>query len=177
MQGNDSKSMKTRLIFLIIAAFLGIQTAIGQTEKQVASIRAEVKLIDKNIGSYTKTKKNVEDVSLEGTESTFFVSGRGLMKIIAKSYGETYRATTEFYYSGEELMFAFRKFSRYDTQVGLSKPVKIVSVKETRAYFSGDKLIKLSEGKVIIKRSSKKWSDSEAEMQALSTKLKAAFLD
>ncbi len=167
--------MKTKLLILAIATFITTQSVFAQTENQVTAIRNEVNLINKNAKVYTKTKKEVEDISLEGTEATYFVSGRGLKKITAKSYGETFNATTELYYSGEELIFIYRKFNHYDTQIGLKKAPKVVSVKESRFYFSGGRLIKFLNGKINVKKTTKFWSDSESEMRAMSNKLKEAL--
>ena len=131
--------MKNKLIRLGIFGFI-LCTAIStfaQSAEQIAQIRAEVNSINKNAKKYTKKTKDVDDVSLEGTKATYFSSGKGLMKISAKMYGETYNASGEFYYQGEELIFAYLKFNRYDTQIGLDKPVKIVKVEEKRFVFRG----------------------------------------
>lgn len=168
--------MKTKLLILAVTIFIGIQTVFAQNvEKQVAQIRAEVTAITKNAKNYQKTTKDVEGISLEGTEATYFVSGKGLKKITAKSYGETYNATTELYYQGEELIFVYRKFNRYDTQIGLEKPVKVVSVKESRFYFANGKMIKFLNGKISVKKTAKSWSDSESEINSLANTLKEAF--
>jgi hypothetical protein len=90
--------MKTKLLILIVATLISVQIVFSQTENRVAFIRNEVNLINKQVKKYTKTTKNVEGISLEGTEAIYFASGKGLKKIVAKSYGETYKATTELYY-------------------------------------------------------------------------------
>ena len=168
--------MKTKLLILTIATFIAAQTIFAQSiEKQVVSIRAEVTAINKAAKGYKKTVKDVEGISLEGTEATYFVSGKGLRKIVAKSFGETFNAVTELYYQGEELIFVYRKFNRYDTQIGMNPPPKVVSVKETRFYYSSGKLIKFLDGKKTIKNTTKFWSDSESEINALSKTLKEAF--
>ena len=167
--------MKTKLLIVTIATFIATQTVFAQTEKQVAAIRNEVNLINRNAKSYKKTKKDVEGISLEGTEATYFVSGRGLHKITARIYGESYRATTALYYQGEELIFAYEQFSHYDTQIGMTPPPKVVSVKETRFYFVGGKMIKLLVGKIRVKKTAKEWVDSESEMTETARKLKEAF--
>lgn len=168
--------MKTKLLILIIATFIGTNTIFAQSiEKDIAWIRAEVTAINKRAKGYTKTVKDVEGISLEGTEAAYFSSGKGLRKVTAKSYGETFNATTELYYSGEELIFVYRKFNRYDTQIGMTPPPKVVSVKESRFYFSGGKLIKFLDGKKSVKKTTKFWDDSENEIRDLSDKLKEAF--
>ncbi|HRH44417.1 MAG TPA: hypothetical protein PKY82_22470 [Pyrinomonadaceae bacterium] len=156
--------MKTKLLILIIATFIAAQTIFAQSvEKQVSAIRAEVAAINKNAKSYTKKTKDVEGVSLEGTEATYFTSGRGLHKITAKMYGETFQATGEYYFQGEELIFAYEKMSRYNGQIGMSKPVKVVKIEEKRLYFSNGKLIKLLVGKISVKSGSQQWEESEKD--------------
>ncbi len=169
--------MKTKLLILAIVTFIATQTAFAQTAKKITAIRNEVNLINKSAKKYTKTTKDVEGISLEGTEATYFVSGKGLKKIVAKSYGETYNATTELYYNGEELIFVYRKINSYDTQIGLEKPVKVVSVKESRFYFINGELIKFLNGKVNVKNTTKFWYDTKSEITELSKKLKDAFTD
>lgn len=168
--------MKTKLLILIIATFIAAQTVFAQSvEKQVSTIRAEVTAINKNAKSYTKKTKDVADISLEGTEATFFTSGRGLHKITAKMYGETFQATGEYYFQGEELIFAYEKMSRYNGQIGMSKPVKVVKVEEKRLYFSNGKLIKLLVGKISVKSGSQQWEESEKDTLDLIETFKKAL--
>lgn len=156
--------MKTKLLILIIATFIVTNTVFAQSvEKQVVSIRAEVTAINKNAKSYKKTTKDVDGVSLEGTEAIYFVSGKGLRKITAKMYGETFQATGEYYFQGEELIFAYEKMSRYNGQIGMSKPVKVVKVEEKRMYFAGGKMIKILLGKINVKSGSEQWENSEKD--------------
>jgi hypothetical protein len=167
--------MKMKLLILFAATVLSVQIVFSQTENQVAFIRNEVAAINKNAKNYSKTTKDVEGISLEGTEATYYGSGKGLKKIVAKSYGETYNATTELYYSGEELIFVYRKFKRYDTQIGMKPPPKVVSVKESRFYFSNGKVIKFLNGKKDVKNTTKFWLDSESEIVEMEKKLKAEY--
>ncbi len=169
--------MKTKLLFLIIATFIGINTISAQTEKEVARIRNEVTLINKNAKTYSKINKDVEGISLEGTTATYFVSGKGLKKITAKLYGETYNASVELFYSGEQLIFAYQKMNRYDTQIGLEKPVKVVKVEEKRLYFVNENMVKLLIGKANIKKSNDKWQESVDEIIDIANKLKTAYED
>jgi hypothetical protein len=167
--------MKFKLLILTVALLLSFQNIFAQTGKEVLSIRNKVGTINKNLRKYTKKTKNVDDVSLEGTEATYYASGRGLLKITAKMYGETYNAVGEFYYQGEELIFAYLKLNKYDTQIGLKKPVKVVKVEEKRLYFAGGDLIKLLVGKRQIKSTNEIFSESKDEIISISGKLKAAY--
>lgn len=166
--------MKTKTFILIIVAFVSIQTSFAQTEKQITAIRAEVTAINKNEKSYKKTTKDVEGISLEGTEATFYVSGKGLKKIVAKMYGETYRATIEFYYQGEDLIFAFKKTEKYNGSIGM-KNLKVASITEERLYFSDAKMIRYLLGKKNIKSDSVEFDETAYSMVEISDRLKAAY--
>ena len=166
--------MKTKLFILAIATLISIQTVFSQTEKQVTSIRTEVTAINKAAKKYSKKTKNVEGISLEGTEATYFTSGKGLKKITAKMYGETFKATAELYYQGEELIFAYEKMNRYNGHIAMNPSPKIAKVEEKRLYFSGGKLIKLLIGKVNVKEGSQQWIESEGDMVDLAKTLKDA---
>lgn len=167
--------MKIRLLILVTATLIGIQTIFAQSvEKQVSAIRAEVAVINKNAKNYSKKIKDVEGVSLEGTEATYFTSGKGLKKITAKFYGETFQATGEYYFQGESLIFAYEKTSKYNGSL-MTKPLKIASVEEKRMYFLDDKMIKILVGKINIRSGSKQWEDSERETLDLIKTLKDAY--
>lgn len=149
--------------------------AFAQTEKEVARIRAEVSAINKSAAKYKKETRNVEDISLEGTEATYYVSGKGLKKISAKMYGETYNASVEIYYSGEEMIFAFVKENRYDTQIGMKPPPKIIRSDERRFYFSGGNLIRLLNGKKELKANEENYNEYRQQFDEIAGKLKAAY--
>lgn len=168
--------MKIKLLILTIVIIFGSQIAFAQTTKQVSAIRKEVDLINKSAKKFTKTTKDVEGISLEGTEATYFSSGKSLRKITAKSYGETFRATTELYYQADKLIFVYRKFHSYDTQIGMNPPPKVVSTKESRFYFANGKMIKFLNGKVSVKNTTKFWEDSSSETTQMSQKFLDAYL-
>lgn len=169
-------SMKTKLLLLISAVFICSQMVFAQSvEKQIVAIRAEVAAINKNEKSYTKTTKDVEGISLEGTEATYFSSTKGLRKITAKMYGETFQATGEYYFQGEDLIFAYEKLSLYDTQIGLSKPVKVIRVEEKRFYFSGGKMIRYLLGKKNINSEMVEFTDAQNSTIETADKLRKAF--
>ena len=114
--------MKKLLIVILTLTFAG--AIFSQTEKEILPIRNEVNSINKNLAGYTKKSKNINNVSSEGAEATYYISRKGVEKISAKVYGETFSANVELYYSGEELIFAFERFDRYDTQIGVNPSPK-----------------------------------------------------
>lgn len=163
-------------IFLLTAFLILAWVSIfaQNTEKQIAAIRAEVAAIEKAGAKYTQTTKDIEGMALEGTQAVYYSSGKGLKKIAAKLYGESYNATLEFYYQGEELIFVFQKLNKYVMPVGAGK-VRIASVEETRTYFAGGKLIRLLDGKKQVAPGSIEFDEAEYRMIELSDQFKAAF--
>ena len=145
----------------------------AQTNAQITEIRNGVAAINKRVRQLSKTVKDVEGISLEGTEATYYISGRGLHKITAKIYGETYQSKAEFYYQGEQLIFIFEKFSRY--KGGLGSPV--ASTVERRYYFSDKKMIRYLIGKTPIKSSDERFAADGDAMLETAKKLKEAYLE
>jgi hypothetical protein len=164
--------------FLLGSIFLTLSfavCAVAQTKGAVAKIRAEVAAINKAAAKYKKTTRDVEGVSLEGTQAAYYASGRNLRKITAQIYGETYRATGEFYYQGENLIFAYLKRNLYDTQTGMIPPPKIIRVEEQRFYFSNGKLIRLLHGKKELKQGDAEFSELKDAVTDISSKLKKSY--
>lgn len=167
--------MKTKLLIFAIATFSLTNIIFAQSvEKQITAIRAEVTAINKAAKGYKKTVKDVEGVSLEGTEATYFTSGKGLKKITAQIYGESFRATMELYYSGEDLIFAYEKMSKYNGSIGM-KNLKVVRIEESRTYFSDGKMIRYLLGKKQIKSGSTEFNEGEYRMMEFSDLLKIAY--
>jgi hypothetical protein len=168
--------MAKKIAFVLVAMLVAFAAlAEAQVEKQIAAIRADVNLINKNAPKYDKKVKGIDGLSVEGSQATYFISGKGLKKIVAKTYGETFRATTELFYSGEELIFVFQRVERYDTQVGMNPPPKVVRVDETRLYRSGGKTIRILSGKTQLKPDDIKFTEADYELSELSDLLKATL--
>lgn len=162
--------------FILLVFFASFQITLAQkTADGTAAIRSEVAAINKNLGKYAKQTKTVNDVSLEGAEAVFYSSGKVLRKIHADITGETYKAAADLYYKDAELIFAYYRLNRYDTQIGLDKPPKVVKTEERRLYFANGKLAKLVVGKTAVKSGSRQFNESKAEIAELSGKLRAGF--
>lgn len=161
--------------FAIVVFALGAMTVFAQVEKQIASIRAEVAAINKAAPKYQKKTRDIEGVSLEGAQATYFTSGKGLKKITAKMYGETFQGTAELYYSGEEMIFAFQRLERYNGHISMKPPPKVARVIETRVYYAGSKVIRVIEDKKQLSPDSVEFRGADEGMADLSQKLKAAI--
>ncbi len=168
-------AQKSLFLSLVLCGFLFVtmsEVVSAQVDKITLPIVKEVSKINKNLLTYKKITKDVEGISLEGAEAVYYSSGKNLKKITAKIYGETYNASGEFYYKNEELIFAFYKFNRYDTQIGLKKPPKVVKREEKRLYFNDGKPVKLLVGKSSVKQGSKQWENSTTDILDLEKKLR-----
>ena len=161
--------MKSVLIRVGLAMVFGLSALAvnGQTDKRVTDIRARVAEINRSAAKYTKTKKDVTGISTEGAEATLFHHGKELKKVVAKIYGETFNATSEFYFSGGDLIFAYDRINHYDTQIGLKKPVKVVRVEEIRAYFDGGKMFRLMNGTKTIAPGTEDFTGHEKEAKEI----------
>lgn len=163
------------LLFLVLICGFSQLTVFAQNEKEVAKIRAEVNLINKNLESYTRKTKNIEGLSLEGAEAVFYTSGTGLKKIMVKMYGESYNATAEIYYNGNVPIFIYQKFNKYDLPIGATKSPKIVNVEETRVYYTNERIVRILVGKEKIKSMDEKFEDLKKNFDDFSEKLFKAF--
>jgi len=83
-------------------------------------------------------KKALSGFSAEGGELVAYFHGPSVMKMVATYFGESGKATEEFYFWNGRLIFVLRVDSRYD------KPLsgKVVKKTEDRFYFRDDKLIR-----------------------------------
>lgn len=169
------EAMKKVFLLTILVLTFGFSICAQDTERQIAAIRAEVAAINKAGAKYTKKTIAVEGVSLEGTEATYYVSGKGLKMITARIYGESFRATLELYYQGEDLIFAYQKTSRYEMPIGTSKTPKIAGIEETRSYFTGGKMIRFLDGKKQVKPDAIEFDEQAYSTMEISDTFRRAF--
>jgi hypothetical protein len=167
--------MKKKIILLTVLTLAFGSSILAQTGKQISAIRAEVAAINKSAAKYTKKTKNVDDISLEGTEATYYVSGKGLKKIVARIYGEGFNETDEFYYQGEELIFVFVRLNKYDQPINAKRTPKVVRTEEQRFYFAGGDLIRLLVGKKELKPDDERYDELKSETVGTSDQLKKSY--
>lgn len=162
---------------VLISVLLGVfaVSAFGQAEKQIEGIRAEVAAINKAAKGYKKKNKDVMGLSTEGAAVTYFTSGKQLKKITAKIYGETYNATAELYYKSGEVIFVYWRMNKYDTQIGVTPPPKVIRVEEERYYFAGGELIRLLAGKKEITPLDENYTEMKEGLLELEKGLREAY--
>ena len=134
--------MKRRLAILIatLVAFgpFAKPVALQQATDPIDTIRQHYTDINKNARLYRRVKKNLSGFSTEGGQLVAYFHGPSIMKMVATFLGESGKATEEYYYWNGRLIFVFRTEDRYD------KPLsgKVVEKKESRFYFTDDKLLR-----------------------------------
>lgn len=168
--------MITRFAFPL-AVLLGLGMGILHAEEAALKpgIRAAVAEIEAGSARYKRETRQIDGLSLEGTEATYFSEGGALKKIAAKLYGETYNAVAELYYRDGAVIFVFQKVNRYDTQVGMNPPPKVVGTEEKRLYFSGGRMAALRIGQEDIAPPDIQWREAEEEITELASQLEAAL--
>ena len=161
----------------LFAAILAIGPAGSRAQDAglIAAIREEANEIDRNLPAYSRRTKVVLGISTEGASADYYRDGVKLRKISAKIYGETFNSDAEFYFSGDDLLLVHEKFNRYDTQIGMDPPPKVVSSEEKWLYFSAAELVALRIGEKDLSRSDARWQESASGMAGLAAKLQAAF--
>ena len=131
------KRLSLVAIILVLGCSAFLQTN-AQPQDPVQAIRQQYANINRKTAKYRKVKKELLGFSAEGGELVAYFSGPSIVKISATFYGEMGRATDEFYYWDDKLIFAFRKHSHYRTPL----TGKVVRITENRYYFKDDKLIR-----------------------------------
>ena len=130
------------LVFSVTPAFAnGIMPSRALTRAQgedpIQSIRRHYAEINRKAAKYKKVKKELSGFSTEGGGLVAYFEGPSIMKITATFYGETGKASEDYYYQDGKLIFILRTDYRY------SKPLsgRIVRTTLNRFYFSNDRLI------------------------------------
>ena len=133
-----------RISVVVVMVLLGVLTSYeakgqgAQGPDPIQTIRQQYAAINRNTAKYKKVKKELLGFSAEGGELIAYLSGPSIVKISATFYGEMGRATDEFYYSNDKLIFIFRRSLHYSAPLS----GKVVRTTENRYYFKDDKLIR-----------------------------------
>jgi hypothetical protein len=127
------------ILILVLTVSLAFANASAQgDEATINSIRQHYGQINRSAGLYKKVKKGLSGFSAEGGELVAYFHGPSVMKMVATYFGESGKASEEFYFWSGKLIFVLRTDLRYD------KPLsgKVVQKTENRFYFSDGKLIR-----------------------------------
>ncbi len=162
---------------LVLAAFGGDQLAAAATDLRITAIRNEVAAINARLGRLKRTTRNVEGVSLEGAEATYWSSGTSgssnsaVQKISARVYGETFRDVFDIYYKSARLIFVYDLHERY---VGdFTGPV--ASAEQRRLYQNLGTVVRVQIGTKIVDPNAASAREVSRYMQSAAGDLLAAF--
>src|SRR4028119_1917311 len=125
---------------IIAFAFVGLMVAAHcghAAEPAIEAIRAQYARVNRELKRCTQGKSNLEGYSTAGGTLTAYFRNLSPRKLVAQFYGETGRATEEYYFWNNRLFFVIRRESRYDKPFGI-----VQSTTENRYYFTGGKLIR-----------------------------------
>lgn len=144
----------------------------SQTEISISSIRQRYAAINKSARKYRKVKKELSGFSLEGGELIAYFHGPRIVKITAAYFGESGRATEEYYYSDEKLIFVFRRDYTYDEPM----TGKVIRTQANRFYFENDRLIRWIDenGRAILSSDGRYQAKQQELLDASNKFLKAA---
>ncbi|HEX8551541.1 MAG TPA: hypothetical protein VF681_08285 [Abditibacteriaceae bacterium] len=104
--------------------------------RRVAVLKAQAARIDRNLKRYGRVERDLPGRSTEGGNLTFYSLGSSPRKLFAQYFGESGKATEEFYFRNNSLFRMRRRNSTYDKLYG-----KVVATEETNFYFNGGKLL------------------------------------
>ena len=153
------------LVMLALTAPSVFANPATQTADPIESIRQHYTQINRNSRLYRKIKKELSGFSGEGGELVAYFHGPSIMKMAATFYGETGKATEEYYYWDGKLIFVLNTDFRYD------KPLsgKVVKTTENRFYFNDDKLIRwMDENGKQVASDSNEYLEKQKEYPAIS---------
>lgn len=127
-----------RLCCLVFGPFLLLQT-----DNRLENIRSKYQQINANLHTYKQIETDPEWKSTEGGAITGYFLKDSIMLIVEDVFGEMARARTEIYFDKGAPIFIFsRDYSysvpMYDSSFNDTK----IKVKEDRAYFYNNKMIR-----------------------------------
>ena len=153
------------IVVIVLFGVLASSEAKPQGPDPILTIRQQYVAINRNAAKYKKVKKELLGFSAEGGELVAYLRGPSIVKISATFYGEMGRATDEFYYSNDKLIFVFRRHSHYRAPLS----GKVVRITENRYYFKGDKLIRwIGEGGKQVSTTAPEFGQVEGRLLASS---------
>jgi hypothetical protein len=126
-------------LLLLMPAVLFAQNA-GYVNK-IDFIKAQFSTINNNIRYYKKVVRDDAGQTTEGGEATGYFKDGEIKKITTIYYGETGKASEEYYFFDKKLIFYYSFTQRYEKPFYIGK-VKIVSKNEDRYYFDDGSIIK-----------------------------------
>jgi len=108
-------------------------------KEAIAHIRDMYAKINELASTAEVIEKEMMEESAEGGQIKAYKHNGKIIKIIVFAFGETGRATKEYYFENEKLIFAFTKEDYYDRPMYV-EGAKISKTDENRYYFYNEEL-------------------------------------
>ncbi len=144
------------------------------TDAAIARIRGHFAQIQRDSARYRCVKRDLEGFSAEGGELEACFAGEHLRKVIARYYGESGRATEEYYIWDDRLEFLFQRSERYTEPMSGT----VTATEEHRFYWLNDQLIRwVGPGQQQMKLDSPEASTHSTEAQNTIRMFAACALD
>ena len=155
--------------------YLALLACTSAHADEAAQTRARYVAINKAAPKATIVKRDLQGYSAEGGELTAYFQKGVPLKLIAKYYGETGKATEEYYFWQGRLFFILRTSESYDMSIGdLSTRGKIVARKQERWYFKSGKLWRWIRPENKVVESGGEFQNQEENYLSLSREFLAA---
>lgn len=155
--------MKTTILIILFFASTvpAVFAQANNDEAIIANIRKEFTAINAAAKKYKIDSAEVEGLSTEGGNIKKYYDGSVLRKALLTLYAESGQMFVEYYFSNNQLIFAYEKNESNDKLVYQGK-TKVVSTTEQRYYFNNQHLIRWIEDKKIVDKS--KYAEKEKEI-------------
>ncbi|HEX8237889.1 MAG TPA: hypothetical protein VF600_18255 [Abditibacteriaceae bacterium] len=185
--------MSTRFVFVplavcccLVALTITASPSRGKTVLQtVAKARRDYARIERDAKHFTRIQTDLSGYSTEGGTLVAYFQDGAARKLVAQYYGETGRATEEYYFAGGRLFFVLRTELRYDKPLNVavedkSEVGKVVKQTRNRYYFAEGKLVRWVDESGKNRPAGKEFTAQERETLAQARRLLAkadALLD
>ena len=104
----------------------------------VSAIRGRFGIVERKLPTYDIVEHDLRGFSTEGGTLRGYFDGSQLQKVTARFFGETGRATEEFYFANGEPVFVYRVDERYDRPLS----GRVVRRVATRYYLSRGQILR-----------------------------------
>ncbi|HEX8691771.1 MAG TPA: hypothetical protein VF746_05090 [Longimicrobium sp.] len=139
-----------------------------EQDSVIRRIRAAYARTNAGLPRCERRRRELMDQSTEGGRLDAYVCRGEVVKLVAVLYGETGRATEEFYLAGGRPYFVYRVSLRYERPFG-----KVASTGEDRFYFQAGRLVRWLRGRRTVPPASPEAREEEREVLARAAELLA----
>jgi len=121
----------------------------------IEDIKGKYQQIQSKEKSYNKKVKEIDDISTEGAQATYFYDKSNLKLIKVDIYGETGKEEQEYYFDNGKVFFIYIKETSYNAPMYAKEfNSKLSKIKQKRLYFINGKLVKFLAGSKEVPKDS-----------------------